>query len=418
MEWNNFITELLGIKGWKVTGKSIEEKKGTRVVILDLQREGEEYVCSKCGDTVDKAYTYKEQTVQHLLWWSYPTYLRFTKYRVECPRCGKKVEKLNWAKWYGRVTNALTSLVGELCKVMTVEAVALLLYLHRGTVKELDKRAIKEAQEKRSLDGITALGVDEMSVGKGHQYWHMVHALDGPRGAELLYIGEGRKEKDLKKFWEWFGKRRAKKILFAVMDMWKRFQRSFKEHCHSVQIIYDKFHIVRHLLNALNEVRKEEFRKAGEGMRGLLCGKKFILLSRMENLKGDAKAALKYLLKVNRRLYKAYLLKESFGQLWSYTSRTWAMKFWDKWKEQLKWSRLEPYKKFAKMMDNHMDGILSYCDAKLPLGYIESANLKAKNIIRRAYGYRDKEYMKLKIIQGCSSLGVFNPWDTTSNILS
>ncbi len=104
--------------------------------------------------------------------------------------------------------------------------------------------------------------------------------------------------------------------------------------------------------------------------------------------------------------------------MWSYTSKTWAMKFWNNWKEQLKWSRLTPYKKFAKMIDRHMDGILSYCEVKLPLGYIEAANLKAKNIIRRAYGYRDREYMKLKIIQVCSSLGGFNPWNTPSNIPS
>ena len=91
------------------------------------------------------------------------------------------------------------------------------------------------------------------------------------------------------------------------------------------------------------------------------------------------------------------------------------MKFWQRWKDQLKWSRLGPYKQVAKMIDKHMDGILAYCDAKLPLGYLEAVNLKAKNIIRRAYGYRDKDYMKLKIIQGCSSLGVFNPWGTASN---
>lgn len=418
MECNNIITRLLGIKGWEVKGLSIEDRKGTESVIVDLGRTEREHTCSKCGDKVDKAYTYKEQEARHLLWWSYPTYLRFTKYRVKCHRCGKKVEKLNWLKWYGRVTNGLASLVGELCKVMTVEAVALLLYLHRGTVKELDKRAIKEAQKNRSLEGITALGVDEMAVGKGHKYWHMVHTLDGPNGPELLYIGEGRKEKDLKGFWRWFGKRRAKKIFYAVMDMWKGFEKSFKANCPKVKIIYDKFHIVRHLLNALNEVRKAEFRIANKQMKGHLIGKKFILLSRMENLMGDARKALKQLLRVNRRLYKAYLLKESFGQLWSYTSKTWAMKFWNNWKEQLKWSRLTPYKKFAKMIDRHMDGILSYCEVKLPLGYIEAANLKAKNIIRRAYGYRDKEYMKLKIIQGCSSLGGFNPWNTPSNIPS
>lgn len=145
-------------------------------------------------------------------------------------------------------------------------------------------------------------------------------------------------------------------------------------------------------------------------MKGLLCEKKFILLSKRTNLKGQAKKALKGLLAVNRRLYKAHLLKEIFEQLWSYTYKGSALKFWQNWKEQLKWSRLDLYKKFAMMIDNHLDGILAYCEKKVPLGYIEGTNLKARNIIKRAYGYRDKEYMKLKIIQGCSSIGTFRPY--------
>ena len=110
---------------------------------------------------------------------------------------------------------------------------------------------------------------------------------------------------------------------------------------------------------------------------------------------------------MNNRIYKAHLLKESFGQLWSYTYKGAAKRFWDNWKEQLKWQRLGPYKKFAKMIVSLVDGILGYCDRKVSLGYIEGTNLKAKNIIRRAYGYRDKEDVKLKIIQGCSSNSFF-----------
>jgi len=105
----------------------------------------------------------------------------------------------------------------------------------------------------------------------------------------------------------------------------------------------------------------------------------------MRNLKGKARKALKGLLVVNRRLYKAHLLKESFEQLWSYRYKGSARKFWQNWKEQLKWSRLESYKKFARMIDNHLDGILAYCEKKVPLGYIEGTNLKARNIIREAW---------------------------------
>jgi len=160
-------------------------------------------------------------------------------------------------------------------------------------------------------------------------------------------VGEGRKKKDLKPFWKWFGRERAEKVTHGVMDMAKGFIKSFKDHCPSIKIIYDKFHIIRHLLNALNEIRKLEFKRAGKKMKGLLCGKKFILLSKRANLKQGTRKALNGLLKLNKRLYKAYLLKESFGQLWSYRYKEAAFKFWQNWKEQLKWSRLEPYKKFT-----------------------------------------------------------------------
>lgn len=196
------------------------------------------------------------------------------------------------------------------------------------------------------------------------------------------------------------------------MDMWKPFKNSFQAHCPGIKIIYDKFHIIRHLLEALNDVRKQELRKASAHFKGLLAGKKFILLSRQAHIRGKAREALNNLLAVNHRLFKAYLLKESFNHLWSYTSKTWATKFFQSWVAQLKWSRLKPYQRFASLVEKHLDGILAYCDKKVSLGYIESSNLKARNIIRRAYGYRDKEYMKLKIIQACTPwMREFHPWD-------
>jgi transposase len=180
----------------------------------------------------------------------------------------------------------------------------------------------------------------------------MISALEGPRSPELLAIVEGRKEKNLEKFWKWFGKRRAKLITHAVIDMWKAFRNSFTKHCPSVQIIYDKFHVIRHLLGALNEVRKSEMRKATGGFKSLLAGKKFILLSRRSRVRGKAREALNELLSVNPKLLKAHLLKESFAHLWSYRSKTWAQKFFHSWVDQLKWSRLKPYQRFARMVES------------------------------------------------------------------
>lgn len=337
------------------------------------------------------------------------------EYRVICPNCGLQVEALPFLERYNRITVHLASLVYELCKVMTVKAVALFQHLDRSTVKRIDKEFLRTAQGERDLEEITTLGVDEIAIGKGQSYWHLISSLDGPNGPELLYVGEGRKEQDLEGFWDWFGRERAERIRVGVMDMWKGFINSFKAHCPAITIIYDKFHIIRHLLEALNKVRKQELRRAGKKLKGLLAGKKFILLSRQAHVRGKARESLNQLLLLSRRLFKAHLLKENFGHLWSYSSKTWARKFWQSWKDMLKWSRLKPYKTFAKMVDKHLDGILAFCDHPVSLGFIEATNLKARNIIRRAYGYRDEEYMKLKIIQTCSSLGEFRPWSLSFN---
>lgn len=408
---NNYLSKVLGIQGFIVQKITISQEHHRSCVILDLDREEKEFVCSGCHQKVKEVIPYRQRVVQHLSWWQHISYLRFMQYRVICPSCGLKVEQLPFVDRYSRVTVSLASLVYELCKVMTNKAVAILQGLDPTTVKVIDKTKLQEAQANRCLDGISALGIDEIAVGKGqNNYWHLVSALDGPRGPEVIYIGRGRKEKNLKKFWKWFGKDKISQIKVGVMDMWKGFINSFKTNCPGITILYDKFHVIRHLLDALNKVRNQELRRLNKRLKGLLIGKKFILLSRLAHVRGHAREALNELLCASPRLCRAHLLKESFGHLWSYTSKTWARKFWQAWKDSLKWTRLKPYSRFAKMIDKHFDGILGYCDHKLSLGFIEATNLKAKNIIRRAYGYQDKEYMKLKIIQACSSLRTFQPW--------
>ena len=159
-------------------------------------------------------------------------------------------------------------------------------------------------------------------------------------------------------------------------------------------------HIIRHLSKALDEVRRAEYKRLSGKDRTYIKGQRYTLLSRRENLSLDGRRALKKLLSANRRLNTAYLLKESFGQLWDYLTERGARAFFDRWKDSLKWQRLKPYQKFAQMIENHWDGIASYChpDNKVSLGLVEGLNNKIRVIQRKAYGYRDEEYLKLKII--------------------
>lgn len=410
----DYFTGLLGIQGFVVEAIT-QERQGLRSrLIVDIKRVQEEFVCSDCGYMSSKGIAYRTREIQHLSCWQHLSYLRFQQYRVDCPHCGLKVETLPFIQRYSRVSTMLGNLVYELCKVMTNKAVGIFQGLDDSTIKAIDKEKLQEKQANRPLDGISALGVDEIFIG-GKRCLHLISDLNGPRGPELIYIGDGHKEKNLKKFWKWFGRERTKLIKVAVMDMWRGFFNSFKANCPGIVIVFDKFHVIQHLLDALNKVRQQELGRISDRLKGLFTGKKFILLSRLAHVRGNARKDLNELLGASPRLRKAHLLKESFGHLWSYTSKTWARKFWQLWKDSLKWTRLKPYERFVRMVDKHLDGILAYCDHKLPLGFIEGTNLKAKNIIRRAYGYRDDEYMKLKIIQACSSLRFFQPWIVSFN---
>ena len=180
------------------------------------------------------------------------------------------------------------------------------------------------------------------------------------------------------------------------MDMWKPFRVATTDKAPTAAILFDKFHVIRHLNDALDKVRRTEYARLTGDKRRFIKGQKYTLLSHRENLSMDGRRALKTLLAANKRLNTAYLLKESFGQLWSYQSEGWARRFFENWRASLKWQRLKPYEKFAEMIDRHWDGITAYCkpENKVALGFVEGLNNKIRVIQRRSYGLRDEEYLR------------------------
>jgi len=151
-------------------------------------------------------------------------------------------------------------------------------------------------------------------------------------------------------FYAWLGPKKASKITLAVMDMWKPFRNVARDKAPQAAILFDKFHIMRHLGEALDKVRKAEYARLRGKDRRFIKGQKYTLLSRHENLTPDGKRSLTLLLAANKRLNTAYLLKETFGQLWDYRREGWARRFFDNWRASLKWQRLKPYERFADMI--------------------------------------------------------------------
>jgi transposase len=319
--------------------------------------------------------------------------------RVACPKCrAVKGERLDWLANNPFYTKRFAFYVGRRCRDSTITAVADELRLDWKTVKELDKQYMGEQVRRVGCPGPRVIGIDEVSIRKGHTYRIVVSDL--LRRRPIWFGGTDRSEASLEEFYVWLGPKKCRRIRLAVMDMWKPFRTATARHASAAAILFDKFHIMRHLGEALDHVRKSEYARLTGSKRRFIKGQKYALLSHQENLTLDGRRALKELLRVNRRLNVAYVLKESFGQLWSYQREGWARRFFENWKAALKWQRLKSYEKFARMIEEHWDGIAAFCrpENKVSLGFVEGLNTKIRVIQRRAYGLRDEEYLRLKIL--------------------
>lgn len=315
--------------------------------------------------------------------------------------CGKvKQEKLTWLADNPFYTKRFAFFVGRRCREASVKSVAEETRLDWKTIKELDKQYMREQLRRAGTPAPGVVGIDEISIRKGHTYRIVVSDLE--RRRPIWFGGLDRSEQSMDGFYQWLGPKKSGRIRLAVMDMWKPFRTSTLKEGHAPQaaILFDKFHVLRHLGDALDKVRRAEYARLGGGERKFIKGQRYNLLSHRENLTTDGRKSLKLLLERNKRLYTAHLLKEEFEKLWDYRSEAWARRFFDNWRAALKWQRLGPYEKFAEMIERHWKGIAAYCktENKVSLGFVEGLNNKIRAIQRRSYGLRDEEYLRLKIL--------------------
>jgi transposase len=319
--------------------------------------------------------------------------------RLACRNCGKvKSEGLDFLADNPFYTKRFAYYIGRRCRSATIKDVAAELKLDWHTVKALEQQYMEAQLKRAGQPSPRVIGIDEIAIRKGHTYRIVVSDL--LRGRPIWFGGKDRSEASMGEFYTWLGKKKSARIRLAVMDMWKPFRLATTAHAPKAAILFDKFHVMRHLGEALDQVRKSEYRRLAGRDRRYIKGQKYTLLSRRENLTLEGKKALKTLLAANKRLNTAYMLKESFGQLWSYEREAWARRFFENWRAGLKWQRLKPFEKFAEMIDRHWDGIAAYCQPqnKVSLGFVEGLNNKIRVIQRRAYGLRNEEYFRLKVL--------------------
>jgi transposase len=358
-------------------------------------------VCGACGRIHRAWYDRKIRRVRDLPCGDMRIYLELEIRRLDCGGCGKvKQEKLDWLADNPFYTKRFAFFVGRRCRTMTVKDVAQETHLDWWSVRKLEMEYMREQLRRAGKPAPKVIGIDEVSIRKGHTYRIIVSDLE--RRRPIWFGGKDRSEVSMDEFYKWLGSSKSKKIRLAVMDMWKAFRNSTLKPGHAPQaaILFDKFHVIRHLGAALDKVRKAEYYRLTGKDRRFIKGQKYTLLSHRENLKPNGRRSLRLLLKANKRLNTAYILKEAFGKLWDYEREGWARRFFESWRESLKWQRLAPYEKFAEMIDQHWDGIAAYCkpENKVALGFVEGLNNKIRVIQRRSYGLRNEEYLRLKIL--------------------
>jgi transposase len=280
------------------------------------------------------------------------------------------------------------------CEMASARQVARQFGLPASTVRAIDLRYLERWNAARRKPALRQMGVDEIYLGKKQKFLSVVCNLET---GEPLWFGQERKQETLDGFFRTeLSAPQRRGIQAACLDMWKPYRLSIEQWAPRCQIIYDKFHIMQHANKAVDEVRRAEFFRKGGRMRRVVKGKRWLLLSRWVNLETGKKQQLNQLFALNRRVLKAYLLKESLDRLWSYRYEGAMMRYLRNWMDQLRWQRLKPFEKLAQMLVDHLEGILNYCRTKVPMGVVESVNGNIKSLLRRGRGYKNLRYLLLK----------------------
>ena len=381
----------LGIKSQRVK-KVVKKEEGLDIEIVP--RRGSRAICSICGKKRPGYDTISERVWRHVRCWGIEVWLRYSPRRVNCRKCGIKVEEIPWSRGKSTLSVPLMMLLAVYAKILSWEETARLCGVSWNTVRSAVSWVVEYGLLNREMGAVIAIGVDELSRRKGHTYVTNVYDLSKMR---LLWTGDGRGKEVLQKFFAELGEEKSKRIECICCDMWEPYVEVIKEKAKDALLVFDKFHIVQHLSKAVDQVRREEAHELKEENPELLKGTRYMWLKNPWNLTPKQKERLGNLEKLNLRTNRAYLLKEAFREFWSYNRWDFAAKYLSKWFWWATHSRLNPMRDFAWMLRRHKDNILTYFKARIDNGAVEGMNRKAKVISQRAYGYRTFDTFRLAL---------------------
>jgi transposase len=313
--------------------------------------------------------------------------------RINCAECGVRTENVPWADGKNRCCNVYRLFLARWARRLPWSEVATIFSTTWPVVYRSIHWVVEHGLAHRSLDGVRAIGVDEVSIWKGSKFLTVVYQID--RGSRrLLFVARERTEESLCGFFDLIGEARSGLIEFVASDMWKPYLNVIGTRASHALHVLDRFHIVAKLNKAVDEIRAKEARAMlANGYEPILKRARWCFLKRPENLTEKQAEKLDDVLLYDLRSVRAYLLKESFEAFWTYISPYWAGWYLDRWCTRAMRSRLDPIKKFAKSMRKHRELLLNWFRAKKEIssGCVEGLNTNVKLALRKARGFKSYE---------------------------
>lgn len=365
--------------------------------ILHIQTKENKICCPRCHkkDYVCSGTVTRE--FKSLPMGNRPITLRMTVQRIRCNHCGCTIqEHIPFARAKCQYTKRLAVYIQSLCQYMTIKAVADHLGMSWNTVKEINKEYLRRKYGKPGLDGLKYIGIDEFAVKKGHVYMTIVADLES---GQVVYVGDGKGKDALDGFWKRLS--RSKCDIKAVStDLSGAFISAVREHLPDATLVFDHFHVVKLANDALDKVRIDTYKELDSKEKSsAIKGLRWILLGNGERLKSESAAdRLDQALKVNANLATSYYLKEELRRVWNQNGKEQAEVILFNWIKEARGSGIRHMTRLADTIEQHMDGLLAYYDYKISSGKVEGINNKIKTIKRQAFGFRDSDYFKLRIL--------------------
>ena len=384
------VDKSLGLRApWKILADTYDDKAKRRTVTLTCT----DTSSLKCPECDQECPFYDLRTARdwrHLDTCMYQTILVARLPRIKCSEHGVKTARVPWADPSSRYTHALEAFVIGWAKEASISAVSRQLELGWKAINRIIHRAVERGLDRRIDRVVESICVDEVSYEKRHKYLTIVSDADT---GTVLYVGIGRDKTALLRWYQQLSPAQLHGIRSVSMDMWPAYIRATEEGLpHAAEkICFDRFHVAKHLGEAVDKVRRQEHKELRKEGNQMLAGSRYTWLKSPPNMSMKQKRAFHALRTSTLKTARAWAIKEMARNLWHYVSRTWARKGWKRWLSWAMRCQLEPVKEAAKTIKNHLWGILNAIILKASNGPAESINSRIKTIKIRARGFRNKD---------------------------